>query len=412
MQNFWKVFRFDFVQQVRRRAYLFMTFGLPLLLVIGVLGVQAYTDFRASRQNDEPADTTRETNRLRVGYVDLSGEFESPGVFRTALTRYDSEDAALAAVQAGEVDTVYVIARDYMDSGEVTRYVDSLGIDAMSSDSFFNAFLMDTLLRGVDRQLARRVQQNISLVTHQVAIETGEATTARNEDIAFWLVYVFAIMLAFSTFFSGGYLLQSVIQEKESRMLEVILSTIRPLPLLAGKVLASGMLGLAQIVVWASAAVFVMGRLGTVFPGLSDLAVRPELILWVLLYFLGGYFLFAGMYAAVGAISQSMREGPQMVVIFTLPAMIPFYFITLFVQTPHAPLPVSLSLFPITAPIAMIQRLVVAPVPAGEILLSLALVVVTALAAVWFAARLFRVRILLAGQTPRLRDLWQLVRSG
>ena len=412
MQNLWKVFKFDLIQQSKRRAYRIMTFVVPVLLVVGVLGVQAYVDWRASRQVDEPVEETESEDVGKVGYVDLTGAFPSPGLFGTALTRYDETEAALADMQAGEIDTFYVIEPDYFENGTVTRYEDSFGIELMSADGFFRSFLMDNLLRGVDRQLARRLQYDVTITEHQVAIQTGETSVARDENASFWLVYVFAILLAFATFFSGGYLLQSVVEEKESRMLEVILTTIRPLPLLAGKVLASGLMGLLQIAVWGAAGVFVMGRLGATFPSLGDLGVRPEIVAWMLLYFVAGYFMFAGFYAAIGAISQSMREGPQMVVFFTLPAMLPFYFITLFVEAPNASLAVGLSLFPITAPIGMIQRLAVTAVPVGEILLSLFLVALTAVLAVWLAARLFRVRTLLAGTTPRFRDLLRLVREG
>lgn len=412
MNNLWKVFRFDLLQQGKRRAYLFMTFGLPVLLAVGILGVQAYVDWRASRPTDEQAvEETQDEEIGLVGYVDFSGEFASPGMFGTVLIRYDAEEEALAAMEAGEIDTVYVIASDYLATGEVIRYVDSFGIEMMSADGFFRAFLMDNLLQGVDQDLARRIQQNVYVVEHEVAVSTGEATLARDEDVSFWLVYVFAILLAFSTFFAGGYLLRSVIEEKESRMLEVILTTIKPLPLLAGKVLSSGVLGLAQIVLWGVTAIFVMSRLGSIFPALAALNVSPTMLLWMLLYFLGGYFLFAGVYAGIGAVSQSMREGPQMVVFITLPAMLPFYFIPMFVETPHGALPLVLSLFPITAPIAMVQRLAVSEVPVGEILLSLVLLLGTAVLATWFAARLFRVRTLLSGQTPRFRDLLQIVRE-
>ncbi len=412
MQNLWHVFKFDLSQQFKRRAYRIMTFVIPVLLVVGVLGVQAYVEWRAARQVDEPAEEVQNENVGQVGYVDLSGDFPTPGLFSTALTRYSDADAARAALDAGEIDTYYVIEADYAETGAVTRYMTSVGIDMMNVDGFFRSFLMENLLREVDRQLARRLQYSVTINEHQVAIDTGETSLARNSDVAFWLVYVFAILLAFGTFWSGGYLLQSVVEEKESRMLEVILSTIRPLPLLAGKVLASGLLGLLQITVWAAAAVFVLSRLGATFAQFSDLSVRPDMVVWMLVYFLAGYILFAGLYAGIGAISQSMREGPQMAVFFTLPAMLPFYFITLFVERPSATLPVVLSLFPLTAPLGMIQRLAVGPVPLGEILLSLALILLGAAGAIWFAARLFRVRTLLAGTTPRFRDLLQLVREG
>jgi ABC-2 type transport system permease protein len=113
----------------------------------------------------------------------------------------------------------------------------------------------------------------------------------------------------------------------------------------------------------------------------------------------------------VGAISNSAREGPQYAVVFTLPAVIPLYFISVFLTAPDAGLPVVLSLFPITAPIAMVMRLLITTVPAWQIILSLALLALTIFGMMWLAGRLFRVQTLLAGQTPKLRDLARIVRG-
>ncbi len=411
MRNFWEVFRFEFIQQFRRRAYLFTTFVLPVLVVVGLLGVQAFLDYQASRQREEATENeVAETFTGKLGYVDYSGLFPSPGLFGATLIRYPDEESALAAMQAGEIDSVFVIAPDYLETGKVTRYINSVSLNSMQGDNFFYAFLMDRLLQGVDRDLALRLRSDVTIVEHQVAA-SGEAAVARSEDSSFLLVYVFALLLAISVFFAGGYLLNSVIQEKESRMMEIILSSVRPLPLLTGKVLASGLLGLIQIVIWAIAAVYGMTRLGAVVPSLADLAVAPETLVWVVLYFVGGYLLFAGGYAAVGALAPSMREGPQMAVVFTLPAMLPYYFLAIFVSTPNATLPLVLSLFPITAPVGMVMRMMVTAVPLWQLVLSLALLLLAAGGAIWLAARLFRVQILLAGHMPRWRDIPQLVRE-
>lgn len=411
MRHLWEIFQFEFVHQFRRRAYLFTTFILPVLVVGGLLGVQAFLNYQASRERESGGEAqTEETFTGKLGYVDHSGLFESPGLFGSMLIRYPDEDSALDAMRAGEVASVYVIAADYLDTGNVTRYIRSVSINSMQGDSFFQAFLMDRLLQGMDRDLALRLRSDIVIVEHQVAA-SGEAAVARSEDSSFVLVYVFALLLAIAIFFSGGYLMSSVIYEKESRMMEIILSSVRPLPLLAGKVLASGLLGLIQIVVWGIVAVYGLRQLGAIIPSLSDLAVAPEMLVWVLLYFIGGFLLFAGAYAAVGAIAPSMREGPQMAVVFTLPAMLPYYFLAIFAETPNAALPVVLSLFPVTAPVGMVMRLMVTTVPLWQLLLGLALLLLAGFGAIWLAGRLFRVQVLLAGHLPRWRDIPQLVRE-
>jgi ABC-2 type transport system permease protein len=113
----------------------------------------------------------------------------------------------------------------------------------------------------------------------------------------------------------------------------------------------------------------------------------------------------------VGAISNSMQEGPQLAVIFTLPAVLPLYFLGLFISSPDGTLPVILSLFPVTAPLAMVMRISATTVPVWQIILSLALLVVMDVLIIWLAGRMFRVQNLLAGQVPKIRDLPKLLRG-
>ncbi len=414
MKHLWQVFWFELRRHGRRRAYRFTTFGIPLIALILFFGYQGYQSLRASpaEQQAEESTEAEEADIGMVGYVDHSGLFPEPGLFSTGLIRYESEAAALEAMASGEVETVYAVGADYLETGDVTRYTDSFSLDSFSVDGFFQSFLLQNLLRdGVDRRVLARLQSDLSLVEHRVT-DAGRAEVAQSEDTSFVLVYLFAILLAFATFFSGGYLMQSVIEEKETRMVEIVLSAVRPLPLLAGKVLSSGLLGLIQITVWVATAVFLVSRVGDIFPALAGVAVRPDLLLWVGLYFLLGYLFYAGVYAGIGAIAPSMREGPQLAVFITLPAMIPFYFLSAFAEAPNGALPVVLSLFPVTAPLAMVQRLSVTAVPLPELLVSLALLAVAAAGTIWLAGRLFRVNTLLAGQMPKWRDLVRIVREG
>ncbi len=409
MRNLIQVFKFEFLRLGKRRAYLFTTFIVPLIAISLMFGYEAYKDWQASRETDTQVEDDSSVGKL--GYVDESGMFPEPGLFGTALTRYDDVESAADLVRAGALDAVYLVPGDYLETGEVKVYIDTFSLENMTTDGFFRAFLVSNLLRDVDRNLVQRLQSEPVIVQHQVA-ETGETTVAKSEGASFLLVYVFALLLAFAVFFSGGYLLQGVVEEKETRMVEVLLSTVRPLQLLAGKVLASGLLGLGQITLWVLTAVFIMDRLGGLISGLVGLSVPPQMLLWMLLYFLAGFLFFSGGYAAIGAIAPSQREGPQLAVFITLPAMIPFYFLQITVETPNATLPLVMSLIPITAPMGMIQRLAVTTVPLGQILLSLFLLALATLGMIWLAARLFRVNTLLAGQMPRWRDLVRIVREG
>jgi ABC-2 type transport system permease protein len=242
---------------------------------------------------------------------------------------------------------------------------------------------------------------------------TGQ--TESNFDADFAIVYIFAITLMLSVFMTNGYLMQTVIEEKETRLIEILISTMRPTVLLAGKILALGLLGLIQIVVWLGVLLLigklVAGDPASPLAALAAISLEPTEVVVLLLYFVFGYLFFAAAYGMIGALSNSMQEGPQYAVIFTLPAAVPLYFLAVFISTPDAPLPTILSLIPVTAPLAMVMRVTITTVPLWQVLVSLALLIVTDILMIWAAGRLFRVQTLLAGQVPKLRDIPRLLRG-
>jgi len=413
VNRFWNVFWFELKRQGRRRAYLFTTFGIPLIAIVLLLDYQVIRglDLGGGEETPPQEDTSQADEVRPVGYVDHSGLFPSPGLFRTSLIRFDSEDAARAAVEADEIGSFYVIEEDYVETGAVEWYAPQLDINGENTNSFFANFLMQTMLQGMDRRLLYRLQDPLNIVEHRVAIG-GEVSQARSEGTSMLLIYLFSFLLLFGAFFSSGYLMQSVIEEKETRMVEILLSTMRPPALLAGKVLSLGLLGLFQLGVWLAVAVFLLNRAGAIIPELANVTVHPETLFWMVLYFIFGYLLFAGVYAAIGAVAPSMREGPQLAVFITLPAAIPFYFSsTVFLESPNGPLATLLSLFPITAPLSMAQRIAIVQVPLVELIVSVALLALSAAGAIWLAGRFFRVNALLAGQMPKWRDLGRILRE-
>jgi len=425
-----QVFLYELRRNWRRRGYLFMTFGIPLLGAVLIFG---YQFIQGLNQPEEDAPSEQRSDGgignfgmdtlSGAGYVDLTGRFGDPGELGNLLHAYPDEAAARAALDAGDIQVYYLIPADYMDTGEVTIVQPKLNV-SLISDGPIQALLLNQLSTGVDQALYYRLvdpsnieQINRSLTIAQVDETTGAVT--QDEDASFVLVYIFSFALMLSLFITNGYLLQTVIEEKETRLIEILISSVRPTNLLIGKIFALGLLGLLQVVVWIGSLFLIVRAAGGqqldqaigVIATLANMNLPLNDMPLMLVYFVIGYFLFAGMYGIVGALSNSMREGPQYAVIFTLPAALPFYFLTLFVSSPDGTLPVILSMFPITAPMAMGMRLVVSDVPAWQIALSLALLVLAAVGAMWVAGRLFRVNTLLAGKLPKLRDIPTLLRG-
>jgi len=419
------VFLYEFRRNFRRRGYLFTTFGIPLIAFVIYFGYQAINTMNSRNAASNPLSSVSGASQAlastaeifkgisRAGYVDLTGQFPDPGDLKSKLTHYNDEASAQADLKAGKIDLYYVIPSDYLKTGDVTLVMPRLNLGQITSDPV-RRLLLGQLSQGIDHNLFSRLVDPVTI--REINLQRdASGKTQTNFGADFAVAYLFAILLMLAVFTTNGYMMQTVIEEKETRLIEILISSMRPTQLLAGKILAMGLLGFLQIVVWLVAIVW-LGRLAagsglTALAALISLNLTPMQVLLFLLYFVFGYLFFAAAYGMIGAISASMQEGPQFAVFFTLPAAIPLYFISLFTTSPDSPLPVILSLIPVTAPLSMVMRISITTVPAWQIAISLVLLIALDAVMIWLAGRMFRVQTLLAGQAPKLRDIPRLLRG-
>ena len=403
--------RFELIRNLRRRGFLGLTIGLPLLALAILIGSQLFAGSGGDDNEGAVGDS-----ELRAGYVDQSGVLNGWAENDLLQMRaFADEAAARAALEAGEISAYWLIPADYLASGEITR------VQASFSFEGYNNWQIESAIRGSLIAAATTDETNATRFLDPLAgfellpYEGDSAATVDGEDFvtSFAVVYGFAILFVVSM--TNGYLLQSVIEEKETKLIEVLLITVRPGTLLTGKALGLGVLGLFQILFWILTGYGLLqvasnsGVLVDVQLVLQDISLTYLALL--LAYFLLLYFFMAAGFGAVGALSQSMQEGPQFTVVFVLPAMVPLWFTSVFATDPDGSLAVALSVLPIVSPLAMVQRLAITEVPALEIVLSLALMCAAVLAMFWLAGRLFRFHTLLAGRLPRLREIPQLFRA-
>lgn len=413
------VFLYELRRNFRRRGYLLTTFGVPVLILVLMFVLQRVNLGGTQQMEEQIGELMENAGIQKGGYVDQTGLFTEPTPnVAGVLTPYPSEEEARAAMDAGEIEAYYIIPADYMDTGEVRLVLPRMSISQVSGGPI-TQLILSTLARDAEPEIINRILNPSNLREINLVITNTQEGGDEAKNANFALVYVFALALLMSLFVTNGYLMQSVIEEKETRLIEILISTVRPMQLLVGKILAMGSLGLLQMLVWVGGILLALRLIGgdqaTMALGflstLANVQLPQGIVPMLVVYFLLAYVLFASLYAIVGAMSNSMREGPQYAVLFTMPAVIPLYFIALFATSPDAPLPTILSLIPITAPMAMTQRMLVSSVPTEQILLSLALLALTVLAVMWLAGRLFRVQTLLAGQMPKLRDIPRLLRG-
>ncbi|GAB4410249.1 MAG: hypothetical protein Kow00106_04080 [Anaerolineae bacterium] len=446
------VFRHELRYMFVRKSYLFVTFGIPILALLAFYGYQLYRDLTADEES-KPAIAEMNKGNQAVGYVDLTPQglfpapdsyppvtcepsaqelallrfdqavdrtrsavikrISSPYCLRQLITRYATIEEGRAALDAGTVDVLYVIEPDFVESGKVSVYVSGLNLQVADTQQLMQDYLVRSLLVSIDapdyESLYLRLRTPAVVVDHRLT-ETGAVEESR-EGQEFLLVYAFGLLLMFSVFWGGGYVMSSAVQEKESRIVEIMLTTVRPTALLLGKILAAGLLALLQMVTLAGTLIFIGSQIGDVFEALGDIEVSTRAIITLAAYFLLGFLCFGGLMAAIGAMSTSLREAQNFITLITLPSAIPFFFLTVFVQWPNGTLAVVLSFIPFTAPLAMVMRQSVTTVPTVQLVLGIALQSLAVVGAVWLAGRMFRVNMLLMGHMPRLRDIPKLVRG-
>ncbi len=444
MTHWFEVFRFEVRQMASRKAYLFFTFGVPLILLLAFFGYQLYQDLTASKDDESTPISEMNEDKQHIGYVDLTaaGLFPSPDEYpvgdcvpeaaanesrsalvkritsprcwENAVTYYADFDAGESALKDDDIDALYVIEPDYAGTGDVSIYIEGFSINAIESETLMTDYLVRSLLYDMDPADYETLYFRLldpAVISEQQISDTGEATAADNEDENFATVYAFGLTMMMSIFWGGGYLMQSAVKEKESRIIEIVISSVRPTALFMGKILAMGALSLIQVMMFVGVLAFIGSQAGDIFSGFDGVDLAPLTIVLLLVYFALGFLLFGSLMAAIGALSTSVRESQNFVVVVTLPAAIPFFFISVFAEEPNGSLATTLSLIPFTSSLSMAMRLTVTDVSAGQIILSLGLLVLGVAGAIWFAGRLFRVNTLLSGQMPTLRDIPRLLRG-
>ena len=214
-----------------------------------------------------------------------------------------------------------------------------------------------------------------------------------------------AIGFIIAMFTAGGYLMQAMVEEKENRTMEVVVTSVSPNQFVAGKILADISIGLTQILVWLIfiLVVILVGRNSIEL--LRSIVVSPQVILICLVILLPSFVLVCALMALIGASVSEAREGQQMIGVISMPIWIPYMLTSVIVENPNSPLALGLSLFPLTAPVTLMMRQEMTILPNWQIGLSSVILCLSAVAAIWLAGRTFRLGMLRYGKRLAWREI-------
>lgn len=410
-RKIWTIARHEYLTNIRRTGFIIMTAIIPALGLIGLV----LTAFLLPR-GDAVADWLErqfDVGRKPIGVVDRSGYF-TPILpeYQETFILYGDPDTAEAALRADELQAVLVIGEDYLETGRITVLTrESFGEAALADSERVRTFLVTHLLaEQVDPALAHRAADPLENLQTRILSGTGQERGG-GMVFTFLIPYFLAIFLIMTIFSSSGYLLQSVAEEKENRIVEIIISSVRPTELMAGKVLGLGALGLTQVLIWLGSAWGFTGGMAALLAMVGSIGIPARVFILGVVYYLLGYLLYAVLMAGVGALGTTMRESQQLAGIFSFIAVIPYMLASFVMVNPNAPLARAFSFFPLTAPTMMMLRVPLGDVPWVDVAGSIGVLLLSIPAALWFGAKLFRVGLLIYGKRPTLREIGRILRS-
>jgi ABC-2 type transport system permease protein len=387
----------EFRQRVRQRGFLLASIVTPLivLVILGVVGggvVGGASDeglLAELKEADQPEQV--------IGFVDQAGLIQSipTPVPQELFHAYPDTQTAETALGRGQIGAYYVIPPDYRATGNIRRVSPRLSVNPPDV-RWFNWILVANLLPEADLEQVARLRQPFYSSGLRSVITTPEGQTGAEGNRM--LPFLVSIVIMIPLFTSGGYLFQSLAQEKSSRVIEILLGSLRPRQLFTGKLLGLGVLTLVQYAIWT-----ILGLLGLTIMGrdisglLSGLSLSGSEAVLAVLFALGGYMLYAALMSGIGALTRDVEDSRTWVFVVSLPMTIPIYLWMAIASAPNGPLAVVLSLIPFSAPVAMLMRMTSTIVPAWQIAASLVLLLLAGLGVVRLMARLFRAQTLLSG---------------
>lgn len=403
MNKIWVVLKTEFTNTIRRRSFLLTLILVPLVPAI-ILGVVSLIQGKEGSGDGVNIFQSPQDEISAEGYVDLAGIITQlpEWVTEENLVVFQSESEAKDAVTDRKISGFYVIEADYLESGNI-RYIreEFSPITAMEGSWLIDSTIEYNLL-GADPEIQQLYQIPVQIENRDLT--PGDSDIDLANPVAFYIPYGMTMLFYVVIMTSASLMLNSISKEKENRVMEILMNSIKPNQLLAGKILGLGLVGLLQTGVWLGSAILLLRLGGRTLNIPASLQLSPQILIWGVIFFILGYLIYATLMAGAGALVPNLKEASQATFYLIIPLVIPLGMISAIIEQPDSTLPVVLSLIPFTAPSTIMTRLVVTQVPFWQILTSIVLTIVTIVLLIRGVAGMFRAQLLLTGKkfTPGL----------
>jgi ABC-2 type transport system permease protein len=412
-RNIWLVIRREYLERVRTKAFVISTLLVPFIMVAVTIGPSKLASMKVSgtRKIVVVTDDAKFGETVRT-QLQSSSERKTTVTIDTN-TSPEERDALRARVTKSEIDGfLWATSADIADRKGVytgREVGDFMEVAGLQEALTFAAIERRMAARGIAGADVDALLKNIHVDT--VRLQRGKESKVSGVG-AFLASFTMVFALYMTLIIYGITVMRSVIEEKSTRIVEVLLATIQPIDLMVGKIVGVGAVGLTQVLIWAIGGfVFTSPALLTAKSMLgADVQVPVTTLVLFPFYFLLGFLLYSASFAAVGAAVNSEQEAQQFNFVVMSPIIISMMVMMYIIRQPSAPWSVALSLFPFTAPICMFLRISVLQPPMWQIAASIVLMAVAVFVMMWLCARIYRIGILMYGKRPTLPEILKWMR--
>ena len=432
MNKVWIIFEREYLQRVKKKSFILSTLLTPMIFPFFIFITILLID------SDD-----QETRKIAViDNTNLINDSISIGdnlLFKSNL----DINSLKTSILDGEIYGALIIPKmDIYDPNSINFYSKNVpssdfvrGVERIFEERIRNRKINELQL---DKSSLDKLRTSISMDTYSVeesvVSDSGELGVSKSSSgLAFGLGYFNGFLIYMFVFIYGSFILQSVLDEKTSKVVEVIVSSVKPIQLMMGKVLGVGAVAFTQISIWI-VLVFSISTLTSLYFGIDTANTTQiinsqeeidqskemvagfyemfasidiyKIVIVFLIYFTGGFFLYGAFFAAIGSAVDNLQDASQFTLPISLPIIASLMFMGVILENPESNASLFLSLFPFTSPILMMARLPFG-VPDWQLILSISLLILFVIFALWFAGRIYRVGILTSGSKITYKLLWK-----
>lgn len=398
----WLIARREYTYNFRRPMYLFTAFGLPLIIVVVMylvftVLIDSETNFAGFEQ---------------VGVVDLTpqqflADVENPD---PRFVSYPNEVLAQAALNDETIGAYFVIPADYLATGHIDLY--SIDNAPTALDNEISDYLLEGLATMAPPNTSfERLKEPFDLENFRILSDDTVVSDPDELVGRFIVPLIFAMLLFITLSTTSQFLMSGVVEEKENRMMEILVTSCTPGQLLWGKVIGLGAISLTQVLAWGLGTIFIAFTRQEVGDFFDGAGVGLNDILFFIMIFILTYFVYAAIAIGVGAAVSAEQEARQFASVFSLTSVAPMIVIPAYFS-PGNPLVIFLSLFPLTSPLSLLMGRAFGTLPGWVTPVGIAILVFSIFGAMWLAIRIFRLGMLMYGQRLRIRQIIGALRGG